>query len=164
MKLQAFVIAFAIALTTGCATIIHGTTQTVDFRSDPSGANITIDGKEFGQTPKSIPLYRKGRLKGESSMKTSYAVQISMEGYEPYEVEVKRTLDGWLFGNIIFGGIIGIIIDSSNGSMYRLKPDEIFSQMGDELVHNPREHGRIFIAASLNLDPSWEKISKLKPN
>lgn len=58
-------------LMTNCAAIIHGNKQTVDFASQPSGAKVFIDGKEYGTTPTSVELKRMGRLKGESSEKKS---------------------------------------------------------------------------------------------
>lgn len=53
------------AMLSGCASIIHGPMQTVDIGSQPAGAMVTIDGKDYGQTPKTIELRRKGRLKDE---------------------------------------------------------------------------------------------------
>lgn len=37
-------------------------------------------------------------------------------------------MDGWLLGNLLIGGLIGIIIDASNGSMYKLTPDQVIAQ------------------------------------
>jgi len=46
--------------------------------------------------------------------------------YYPYEVHVKLTVDGWYFGNVLFGGLIGIlIVDPATGAMYTLKPNEL---------------------------------------
>ena len=38
--------------------------------------------------------------------RTMYLLRFEKEGYEPLEFKVKRTLSGWLFGDIIFWGII----------------------------------------------------------
>lgn len=66
-----------------CASIIHGPNQTVDLTSQPLGATVTIDGKQYGTTPKAIELRRKGRLKDELSTKKEYAVKLEMNGYCP---------------------------------------------------------------------------------
>jgi hypothetical protein len=157
----AMVAAFC-ALLSGCASIIHGANQAVDITSQPTGATITIDGREYGQTPKSIELRRKGRLKTELAPKKEYAVTIEMDGYFPYEMKIKRELDGWFIGNIILGGLIGIIIDAADGAMYKLTPDQIIAQMGRENAMNIQKSGEhLYIAATLEPDPSWEKIGNL---
>ena len=161
--INSFIAIILIALFTSCASIVHGPTQAIDFTSQPHGATITIDGKEYGQTPKAVELRRKGRLRGEIVTKTEYAVKIEMDGFYPYEVKIKREMDGWFLGNIIFGGLIGIIIDASNGSMYKLTPDQVISQMGKPTVMNSFEaEDRIYVAVTLDADPSWEKISTLE--
>ncbi|MFH6792762.1 hypothetical protein ACHRCF_16520, partial [Acinetobacter baumannii] len=41
-------------------------------------------------------------------------------------VEVTGTLSGWYLGNIIFGGLIGLlIVDPATGAMYKLAPKDI---------------------------------------
>ncbi|MFM6253924.1 MAG: PEGA domain-containing protein, partial [Dolichospermum sp.] len=95
-------------LLSSCASIIHGPTQSVSFSSQPSGAKISIDGKDYGATPKTVDLRRKGRLKGEIGTKKEYAVKIELDGFYPYEVKLQRDMDGWFLGNILFGGLIGI--------------------------------------------------------
>jgi hypothetical protein len=161
--INSFLALILTTLVTGCASIVHGPNQAIDFSSQPHGATITIDGKEFGRTPKAIVLRRIGRMKGDFTGKTEYAVKIEMEGFYPYEVKIKREMDGWFLGNIIFGGIIGIIVDASNGSMYKLTPDQVISQMGRPTVMNTTElDDKIYIAVTLNVDPSWEKISTLE--
>lgn len=152
-------------LFTSCASIIHGPTQVINFASDPIGATITIDGKDHGQTPKAITLRRVGKEKGDTSEKMSYAVKISMEGYEPYETIIMRKVDGWIVGNLIFGGLIGIAIDAANGSMYKLTPEQITGKLGNSSAAIQSGKGdQIFVAVALNIDPSWEKIGQLKAN
>jgi hypothetical protein len=35
-------------------------------------------------------------------------------------------VNGWYFGNIIFGGLIGLLaVDPATGAMYTLKPDAV---------------------------------------
>ena len=40
----------------GCASVIHGTDQTVTITSQPSGAQVLIDGQSFGVTPLTVKL------------------------------------------------------------------------------------------------------------
>ncbi len=161
MKTKLIACSLAIFLMSSCASIIHGPTQTVDFSSQPSGATITIDGKEYGKTPQAIELRRKGREKGDKSDKQMYDVKVALDGYYPYELKIKREMDGWFLGNILFGGLIGIIVDASNGSMYKLTPNQIIAQMNKSTAMNYKEQDKIYFAVTLEADPSWEKIGQM---
>lgn len=150
-------------LLTGCASIIHGTKQNVVFTSQPPGAKITIDGIEYGTTPKSVELSRKGRLKGESSGKKEYAVKIEMEGYYPYEIKITRELDGLFFGNLLLGGIVGMIIDAGSGAMFKLTPDQLVAHLGRSTSMNvSNSEDEIYLAVAMDIDPSWEQIGTME--
>ena len=41
----------ALIIYTGCATVLSGTTQSINFESSPSGAAIFLDGERVGVTP-----------------------------------------------------------------------------------------------------------------
>ncbi len=160
----AFVVVIAAMALPSCCSIIHGTEQNVDFTSQPSGASITIDGTDYGVTPKTITLRRKGRLKTEAKPKIEYAVKIQMDGYYPYDIKLKREMDGWFLGNILLGGVIGIIIDASNGSMYKLTPNQVIAQMAKNTSTGQirqTDKNNIYIATTLTPDPSWEKVGTL---
>jgi hypothetical protein len=53
--------------------------------------------------------------------KESYVIRYSRPGYEDKTVNVECKLNGWYFGNILFGGAIGLlIVDPATGAMYKL--------------------------------------------
>lgn len=56
---------------------------------------------------------------------TAYVLTFEKQGYKPVEVSLKRAVDGWIFGNIVFGGLIGLVIDLASGSAYKLTPQEV---------------------------------------
>ena len=99
----------------GCATIVKGKFQKITVTSDPSQAFVTVDGQQT-KTPGVVTL---------DTTRSMYVLRFEKEGYEPVEVKIKRGLSGWLFGNIIFGGIIGIVIDFASNSAYKLSPEEV---------------------------------------
>jgi hypothetical protein len=108
-------------LVSGCASIVHQTTQQIPVKSDPPGASVTVAcGDVFNDpklvTPTVVTVHRK-----------SYACSIglSKEGYEPSQIALARTLSGWYVANILFGGIIGFIVDAANGAMYNRTPGEV---------------------------------------
>lgn len=163
MKFRIITIGLLALIISGCASIIHGPTQMVNFMSQPVGATISIDGKEYGKTPRSIELRRKGRKKGDRSKKKQFDVKIALDGYFPYEVKLNREMDGWLLGNLLIGGLIGIIIDASNGSMYKLTPDQVIAQMkSNSTAMIKSEDDRIYLAVTMKIDSNWEKVGQLK--
>jgi hypothetical protein len=104
-----------VGVLTNCGSIIHGTSQDISINSQPVGAQIKIDSMSHGVTPTTVALSRK----------TSHRVELSKSGYQPYEVVVQPTLSSATVGNVFFGGIIGLAIDSSNGAANNLVPDKI---------------------------------------
>lgn len=50
-----------------------------------------------------------------------YQVKFSLNGYEESVVSITSRLDGWYFGNILLGGLLGmLIIDPLSGAMWKL--------------------------------------------
>ena len=139
-------------LVVGCGTIIHGTTQQVGFSSSPSGAEVSINGQNSGTTPMIVDLNRKD----------NHLVEISLDGYQPYETTITRSASGWLFGNIIFGGLIGLVVDAASGGMYKLSNDQIDAELHNDYADSMSE-GELYIAVVLEADPEWEKVGQLKP-
>lgn len=146
-----------------CASIIHGKSQDIFISSQPKGAKISVDDKDYGLTPKTLGLPRMGRMEGEPSSKKEYKITITLDGYMPYETILQRKVDGWFFGNLLVGGIIGIVVDAVTGSMYKLTPNQISAQMkmSGANVFNHKK-GEIFIATTLKPDLNWEKIGKIE--
>ncbi|HEX6929947.1 MAG TPA: PEGA domain-containing protein [Gammaproteobacteria bacterium] len=140
----------SIAFLVGCASIVSGTTQPISFNSTPPGATILINGADMGKTPTTLHLKRN----------ENYAVSIQLEGYMPETVNITRSMNGWIFGNIIFGGLIGIVIDAASGAMYKLTPEQVTATMGEKLAINADDS--VMIAVVMDVDPSWEKIAQLE--
>ncbi|WP_313584685.1 hypothetical protein [Acinetobacter variabilis] len=112
---------------TGCASIISGSTQTLTFKSVPEQASISIANKSgekvhTGVTPATVTLKR-----GNGFFKpAAYDVTFKKEGFQTKTVQVTGTVNGWYIANIIFGGLIGLlIVDPATGAMYTLNPSDI---------------------------------------
>jgi uncharacterized protein YceK len=135
----------------GCATIMHGGNQPVGFSSTPSGAQVYVDNQVVGVTPVTATLSRKDQ----------HVVRVEMQGYAPYEMRLNRGMSGWVWGNLLIGGIPGLAIDAISGAIYKLTPTEVNASLtrptallnGDALM----------IAVVLSPDPSWEKIGQMEP-
>ena len=59
-------------ISSGCATIIQGTTQEVGITTDPPEANLLVDGKENYKSPAKITMKRKD----------DHLVEVTKEGFE----------------------------------------------------------------------------------
>ena len=143
-------LAFAL-LFSSCATIVSGSKQKVKFSSNPSTASVFIDQVEVGKTPFEIKLTRKNE----------HSVMIKLDGYQTYETKLTKEFNAWYLGNIVFGGLIGLIVDPITGSIYNLTPKEVNAQMNKStaFVNNGKD---IYIAIEMNIDPTWKKIGQLE--
>ena len=100
----------------GCATIMHGgSDQTVGISSTPSGATVIVDNTERGVTPLSIDLKRS----------EPHTFKFQMEGYKEASATTSKEVSGWVWGNIVFGGLIGLVVDFASGGVYRIAPENV---------------------------------------
>lgn len=102
-------------LSSGCASILHGTTQEVSVSSNPSGAKVKADGNDAGETPAKLKLKRK----------TDHILVFTKEGYEQEQRTLMHVISGAVCGNIIAGGLIGWGVDAATGAQYKLVPETV---------------------------------------
>lgn len=111
----------------GCASIVHGGNRLLTISSDPAGAKASIR-KAGGElvsvtsTPCTVSLDpKRGYFKGQS-----YTLTLELPGYQTTRVDLRAELSGWYWGNIIFGGLIGMLaVDPATGSMWNIAPNKI---------------------------------------
>jgi hypothetical protein len=49
-----------------------------------------------------------------------------LPGYSQAEIKLDSSVSGWYFGNLLLGGLIGmLIVDPLTGAMYNLTPEKI---------------------------------------
>lgn len=143
-------LAFAL-LFSSCATIVSGSKQKVKFSSNPSTASVFIDQVEVGKTPFEVKLERK----------SEHSVMIKLDGYQTYETKLTKQFNAWYLGNIVFGGLIGLIIDPITGAIYNLTPSEVNSQMNKSTAFINKGND-IYVAITMDIDPTWKKIGQLE--
>ena len=114
-------------LFSSCASIVSKSTYPLTINSNPSNAEISIANKRgveiySGNTPAVVQL----KASDGFFSKAEYSVRFSVPGYEERIVPVTFSLDGWYFGNIFLGGILGmLIIDPATGAMWKIDTDVI---------------------------------------
>lgn len=108
-----------------CASIVSKSSYPISINSAPSEAQIVIKDKKgieifSGQTPATLKLKSGSGFFG----KARYQVTFTKDGYNTKTVPVEYKLDGWYFGNLLLGGVIGmLIIDPATGAMYKLETE-----------------------------------------
>jgi hypothetical protein len=117
----------AAAVVSGCATIVHSGPRNIPITSTPAGAKVSIYDRSnslvmTNTTPFVAPLDPKfGYFKSQT-----YRLVFEMPGYSPTEVKLDSSVSGWYFGNLLFGGLIGmLIVDPLTGAMFNLTPEKI---------------------------------------
>src|SRR6185436_19391524 len=106
------ILAAAVILTSGCATIVKGRSQSVTVRTDPPGATCELSkqGQSLGvvnPTPGTVQLG-----KGAAALDVS----CKRLGYLDATAKVSSSFQGWTLGNAILGGIVGIVVDAGSGA------------------------------------------------
>jgi len=122
MKKKLLALALAVSFTAGCSSIVSKSDYAVAISSSPDGASFSITNRagqkvQSGITPSTVTLKSSsGYFKGES-----YTVELTKEGYTDRTYTLSSSVDGWYWGNILIGGLIGmLIVDPATGSMYNL--------------------------------------------
>ena len=119
--------ALFISFMTGCASIVSKSNWPFSVDTNPSGAQVVITnkrGREIykGRTPAALKLKSGAGF----FVKESYTVSLSMDGYESKKINLECKINGWYFGNILIGGLIGmLIVDPATGAMYKLDNEGI---------------------------------------
>lgn len=151
MKRKTICIALGMMLLSGCATIFEGGTQPVTFKSVPEAASISIVNRagekiHLGTTPATVTLKRgAGYFKAEK-----YTIHIEKEGYAPKDLIVTGSMNGWYVANLLFGGLVGLlIVDPVTGAMYDLAPDTVSATLDAMNVKtSANDHSLIVVLAN----------------
>jgi len=136
----------------GCASIIHGTQQDVGISSTPTGAAVTIDDTERGVTPVVTKLKRK----------ENHTARIQMAAYQPFETTLMHSVSGWVWGNIVFGGLIGLAVDAVSGGLYKLTPEQVSGSLQTGHASVLQQDGGLYVLAVLEPQPDWVKVAQLQ--
>lgn len=101
----------------GCATIVGGGgSQRVEIQSEPSGAELFVDGVNSGKTPVSVALDKRD----------THQLKFKKDGYSEEVMLTRKKMNPWIWGNLILGGIIGILVDVSTGAANKIEPDNYY--------------------------------------
>lgn len=120
MGARAAVLVCAALSLSACATITRGSNQQFSVESTPPGARVsTSNGFQCAATPCSFRMPRKD----------AFRATVSMDGYVTQEHAIASGMSGngaaGMAGNLIFGGIVGGVVDANSGAMNDLTPNPL---------------------------------------
>ncbi|MEZ9913851.1 hypothetical protein AB4402_06225 [Vibrio breoganii] len=150
--------------TTGCASIVSDSHYTMSITSSPDDAIYTITNEDGvviskGHTPSTISLDAgNGFFDG-----ADYTITYHKNGYEDSIATVSSSVDGWYVGNILFGGLIGLlIVDPATGAMWKLP--KTASQSLLKTQNSDAQEGKQLTLMSIDkvpndMKPKLEKVS-----
>ncbi|MBA3050765.1 MAG: translation initiation factor 2 [Alphaproteobacteria bacterium] len=103
-----------------CATITRGSSQEFTVESTPPGARVsTSNGFQCDATPCTFRMPRKD----------AFRATVSMNGYVTQDHQISSGISGGgaagMAGNVIFGGVIGAVVDGTSGAMNDLTPNPL---------------------------------------
>jgi len=161
-RLRAVLALVAISLLSGCATLTTSSSQTVTMTTEPPGAACTFkrEGQVIGvvnPTPGSLSV---------SKSHTAIDVLCSKEGFLDATGSVGSRFQAMTFGNILFGGIIGIAVDAASGATaeyeptitIRLTPSEFADAAARDRFFDEQRNRKV-IAALRQRGVSWPEAA-----
>jgi hypothetical protein len=128
-----------VLLTPGCATLVKGANQTVTIATDPAGASCTLtrDAKPLAiinPTPGSVPVEKA---------RETIAIACVKKGYLEAAGNMASEFQPMTFGNVLFGGIVGVVVDAASGAMHQY-PDMVTITLIPEEFATPGERDDFF--------------------
>jgi len=97
-----------------CALIFKGSDQDIPFSSQPSGAEVIIDGVSFGQTPVTINL----------SVNKQHTVVFRKDGEERTVLIQNEIGTLWIILDVV-GGLVPLVVDAATGAWFELTPSQV---------------------------------------
>lgn len=117
-----------------CASIVSESSYPVHITSEPEDTKVKIvdrNGIEVfnGDVPATVELEA-----GANFFKRQvYMLTFSAPGYVTKTIPLQCKVDGWYWGNLLLGGVIGmLIIDPATGAMYKLSQENISTTLEAE--------------------------------
>lgn len=159
-------IAMSCVLLSGCASIVSRSNYPVYIHTNPAGVDVSITdkkGKEVfkGQSPVNVTL----KTGAGYFAKAEYAVKLSSPGFADKIVPINYKINGWYFGNLLLGGVIGmLIVDPMTGAMWKPQDpviDETLKKSTHTALHTTQPELKI---VNIKDVPASEKSKLVKIN
>jgi hypothetical protein len=114
--MKKIVAVLAVLAFSSCATILEPGPDRIPVRSEPDGAKVLLNGMLVGVTPMLLNVNRADNC----------SLDLQKDGYQTIHLERDKVVAGWVFGNIILGGVIGLAVDLIAHNQGKYSEDPIF--------------------------------------
>jgi len=103
-----------------CATITTSPSQDLAIATEPPGARCEVhrDGRFVGTLEATLGTLRIGKSSRDS------VVTCTRPGHRPAQATLRPEFNPVTIGNVLLGGVVGIIVDASTGAVSRY-PDSV---------------------------------------
>jgi hypothetical protein len=122
-------------LCANCATVTRGTTSQVQIQSEPTGSDVATSLGHRCTTPCTLTIDRK----------SEFTVSISKPGYKLVQIPVRSQVAGagaaGFAGNIILGGVVGMVADAATGATLEHVPNPVSANL-EPMTPAPRNNQR----------------------
>jgi hypothetical protein len=149
--------AVVVLLFSGCAAITTGTTQPLSVTTKQSGVAIVGASCELTNGKGTYYVITPGTV----TVSRSFSDMIVVCRKDPLpdaNMTVKSSVKGMAFGNILVGGLVGVIVDTSTGAAYDY-PSSFELEMGKSVMIDARSIAKADDANAKTVDKA--KVSAI---
>lgn len=136
--------------TQACASVVSDDKSTTYIETDPENARCELHGQDFKRiinTPNSISLPAEA---------APLTIACKAAGYATTTENLDTKADGWIFGNILLGGIVGIAIDAARGAGQKYPP-RVTVILQPETFTSSSVRDEWFDSRKTTIEKFWEK-------
>lgn len=154
------VISAVAVLLSGCASIVSKSQYPVTIQSNPSGATVFVRDKNGTIVHRAVTPATLSLKAGSGYFSSArYTFEFKKDGYHNGSTSLSAGMDPWFAGNIIFGGLIGIlIVDPITGAMWKLD-DTIYGNLSENKQAQTAASASM---ASVNIADKLKELKVLK--
>ena len=142
----------------GCATFVSGRKYEVTMDNSGGATYFSVfDNKNrvvhSGVTPQQVTLKSSSAPFRPARYHVVYAGQDGTQ-----QVDLNAGLNWWTAGNVVIGGVPGVVIDAASGALWRLQPNVTGQVPPQSVVSNPT-HGAAVLAAHSGRGSSIDDVT-----
>ena len=104
-------------LLASCATVFTGTSQKIEFTSEPEGAEIIVNGIEMGVTPATVEVKKPAMMEDRR-------VTLKLDGYADKTFVLQKEFQMVSILNLFLTGGIGFAVDILSGALFEYSPEK----------------------------------------
>jgi uncharacterized protein YceK len=113
----------------GCASIVSGRRADVSFNSYPPAQVVVRDQSGKAVTSLNTPGTATLKRNRKFFLPAKYVATFEAPGHAPAQVPIRSTVNPWIIGNAVVGGLPGLLIDNITGAAWKPKNEQINARL-----------------------------------